>query len=102
MEVFVKGSIESLLVATRDRLGNIVTLDDVTTLTFDTKPKGGGTAIQTNVPVVLDTDDPMVAICEIDTTESGYTAGEEYWLYLKYTAGSEAPILGPVKFRVEA
>lgn len=101
MEVIVKGSVQSLLVALRDRLGNLTSLDDATSVTFDVQPKGGGTAIESNVPVTFDADDPMVAICEVDTTDSGYTAGEEYWMYLKYTTGSESPILGPVKFRVE-
>lgn len=102
MEVLTKGSIESLLVPVRDRLGNIDDLADVTNLKFDTKEKVTATAVQTNVNAVLDSDYPMTAICEIDTTLAGYVAGAEYHLYLKYVAGSESPILGPVPFRVEA
>jgi len=101
MEVLNKGSVESLLVAVRDRLTNIDDLATVTNLKFDTREKVAQTAVQTNVNAVLDSDYPMTAICEIDTTLAGYVAGEEYHLYLKYTAGSENPILGPVPFRVE-
>jgi len=101
MEVLKKGSIESLVVALRDRLGNVSTLATVTNLKFDTKKKSDNTAVQSNVNAALDADIPMSAICEIDTTLAGYVAGEEYKLYVKYAAGSEAPILGPRFFRVE-
>lgn len=101
MEVLKKGSIESLLVPLRDRLGNISTLSGVTNLRFDTKKKSDNAACETNKSVVLDADYPMTAICEIDTTLAAYTAGQEFKLYLKYTAGSESPILGPTFFRIE-
>ena len=101
MEVLKKGTVQSLLVPLRDRLGNIEDLAIVTNLRFDTKLKADDTACETNKLVVLDVDHPMTAICEIDTTIVAYTAGQEFKLYLKYTAGSENPILGPVFFRVE-
>lgn len=101
MEVLKKGSIESLLVPVRDRLGNIVTLTGVTSLLFDTRKKSDDSAVQTSVAVQLDADWPMTAICQIDTTLAGYVAGEEYKLYLRYVAGTEAPKLGPIFFRVE-
>lgn len=102
MEVLIKGSIESILVALRDRLGNISDLAAVSNLRFDTKKKDDDSAVQTNQLIALDPDFPMTAICSIDTTLAGYVAGEEYKLYIKYTAGSESPLLGPRFFRVEA
>lgn len=101
MEVLKKGSIESLLVAMRDRLGNISDLTVVSTLRFDTRKKSDDSAVQTNSLVALDPEYPMTAICSIDTTLAGYVGGEEYKLYIKYTAGTEAPVKGPVFFRVE-
>lgn len=101
MEVIKKGSVESLLVALRDRLGNVEDLALVSSLRFDTKKKTDNSAIETDIPVALDVDYPMTAICSISTTLVGYVAGQEYKLYLKYTAGSESPLLGPVFFRVE-
>jgi hypothetical protein len=101
VEVLTKGSIESLIVALGDRLGNITDLNAVSDLKFDTKKKLDNTAIETNKTIAVDSDYPMTAICEIDTTLSGYVVGEEIKLYIKYTAGSESPILGPRFFRVE-
>ena len=106
MEVLKKGTIESLLVHLRDRMRNIDSLGDVTNLRFDTKKKDDSSACETNKTATFDIDDPMVAICEIDTSLAAYVIEsdddhEEFKLYLKYTAGTENPILGPVFFRVE-
>lgn len=102
MEVLNKGSVEAIIVALRDRLANVDNLSvDVTSFVFSTHEKVNQTAVQTNVPVTFDADYPMYALCEINTALAGYVAGEEYLLYLKYTAGSESPRLGPVPFRVE-
>lgn len=101
MEVIKKNSVESLLVAVRDRLNNIDDLADVTSLRFDTKAKVDNTACETNKPAELDPEYPMTAICSVDTSLVVYEAGYEYKLYLKYTAGTEAPVLGPLFFRVE-
>jgi hypothetical protein len=101
MEVIKKGSIESLLVPLRDRLGNIQSLGDVTSLKFDTKAKADDADVEIDKIATFDVDLPMTAICPIDSTLAGYDAGQEYKLYLKYTAGSESPVLGPIKFRVE-
>ena len=101
MEVLKKGTVQSLLVPLRDRLNNVNDLATITNPRFDTKKKSDDSACESNKSVFLDTDYPMTAICEIDTTLSGYTAGEEYKLYLKFTSGSENPVLGPVFFRVE-
>lgn len=101
MEVLKKGTVEPILLPTRDRLNNVTDLSTVSGLSFDTKKKSDGSAVETSVPVTLDPDWPMTAICLITTTLSGYVGGEEYKLYLKYTAGSESPVLGPIFFRVE-
>jgi hypothetical protein len=101
MEVIKKGSVESLLVALGDRLNNVTTLTAVSNLTFDTKKKSDNAACETNIVALLDTDYPMTAVCKITTTLSAYDPAEEYKLYLKYTSGTEAPILGPIFFRVE-
>lgn len=101
MEVIKKGSIESLLVAMRDRLNNINDLSLVTNLRFDTKKKSDNSAVETDKAATLDPDYPMTAICPVDATLAGYVGGEEYKLYLKYTGGTESPIKGPVYFRVE-
>jgi hypothetical protein len=84
----------------RDRLNNIENLTDLSNLKFDTKDKEAATPVQSNVNIATDVDNPMWALCEIDTTLAGYVVDTEYALYVKYTNGSEAPILGPVFFRV--
>lgn len=102
MEALKKGTVQSLLVAVRDRLNNVDNLStDVSSLRFDTKKKSDMTACETNKLCATDSDYPMTAICEIDTTLVSYVAKEEYALYLKYSAGTENPVLGPVYFRVE-
>ena len=101
MEVFKKGTVEPLLVPLRDRLNNILDLATVSNLMYDTKKKSDNSACQSDALVALDSDYPMTAICEINTTLAAYASGEEYKLYLKFTSGSEAPILGPIFFRVE-
>lgn len=101
MEVLKKGTVESILVAMRDRLGNLSDLSTVSNPRFDVKKKSDGSAVQTNSVWTVDADFPMTAICPIDTTLAAYVAGEEYKLYVKYTAGSESPVKGPLFFRVE-
>jgi len=101
MEVLKKGTIEPLLIALRDRLGNIDDLTLVSGPLFDVKAKSNNAAVQTNSPWTVDAGEPMTAICLIDTTLVGYVPGDEYKLYLKYTAGSESPVKGPIEFRVE-
>lgn len=98
MEVIKKGSVEPLLVSLRDRLENILTLATVTGLVFDVKSKDEATTVQSNVATTFK---DMTVICLITTTLAGYVAGSEYNLYLKFSAGSESPVLGPVKFRIE-
>lgn len=108
MEVIKKGSIESLIIPLKDRLNNVNTLATVTGLVFDTKKKSDNSSCETDKVVVLDPDNPMWAICEIDSTGSNYDPSDpdtgekgEYKLYIKYDVGSESPIIGPIFFRVE-
>lgn len=101
MEVLKVGTIQSLLIPLRDRLNNVDDLADLTNLRFDTKKKTDNSACESNKVVLLDSDYPMTAICEIDATNAAYSPGIEFKLYLKFTSGSENPILGPVFFRVE-
>jgi hypothetical protein len=101
MEVLEKGTVEALIVAVRDRLGNVDDLSVLTNKFFDVRKKSDDTVVQTNVPWAVDSDFPMSAICEIDTTLAAYVSGDTYKLYLKYTSGSESPVKGPLEFRVE-
>lgn len=100
-EVLQKGTIEPLLIALRDRLGNLTDLSTVSSPFFDVKRQSDNTVIQSNQVWTVDPDYPMTAICLIDTSLAAYTAGETYKLYLKYAAGSESPLKGPIIFRVE-
>lgn len=101
MEVLKKGTIEPLLVSLRDRLENVSDLSLVGGKLYDVKKKSDNSSLVANATWTTDVDFPMTAICEIDTTPSGYAGGETYKLYVKYTNGSEQPILGPIYFRVE-
>lgn len=104
MEVLKKGTIEPLMIPLRDRLNNVTSLLTVSNLFFDTKKKADNSAVQTNALITVDSDYPMIAICEIDTTLAGYDVtpdDAEFKLYIKYTTGTEAPLLGPIYFRVE-
>ena len=101
MEVLKKGTVEALLVPMRDRLGNIDDLSTVSGPLFDVRRKEDNSAVQSNALWTVDPDFPMTVICVIDTTLAGYVAGDEYKLYIRYTAGSESPVRGPIEFRVE-
>ena len=101
MEVITKGSVEPLMVALRDRLGNIETLDDVTGKLFDVKKKSDDSNVHLNQVWFIDDDFPMYALCMIDTTVAAYTPGDEYKLYVKWTEGSAQVVKGPLYFRVE-
>lgn len=101
MEVIKKGSVESIVVVLNDRLNNISDLGTLADLRFfTTKKSDTATVVQPESIVAVDPDEPMWAICSIDTALAAYDPNEEYNLYIKYVAGSEAPILGPERFRV--
>lgn len=101
MEVLTKGTVEPLLVSLRDRLENVTDLTVVTGKLFNVRKKSDNSAIQPDTAWTVDADFPMQAVCPIDTTLVAYEAGQTYKLYLKYTSGADAPILGPEFFRVE-
>ena len=101
MEVLTKGTIEPLMVGLRDRLENISTLDDVTGKLFDVKKKSDDSDVQIGGVWFIDVDHPMIALCNIDTTLSAYTPGDEYKLYVMWDSGSEQVRKGPFFFRVE-
>lgn len=100
MEVIKKGSVESIIVAMGDRLENINDLGTVTNLRYFVHKKSDNSLVQPDSIPASDPDELMWAICTIDTTLSAYEVDMEYKLYVKYQAGSEAPILGPRNFRV--
>lgn len=102
MEVITKGSVEPLMVALRDRLDNIETLDDVSGKLYDVKKKSDDSNVHLGQVWFIDEDFPMYAICMIDTTLAAYTPGDEYKLYVKWTEGSSEVVKGPLFFRVES
>jgi hypothetical protein len=102
MEALTKGTVEPLMVALRDRLNNIATLDSVDGKLFDVKKKSDDSSVTSNQVWFIDTDYPMYAICMIDTTLAGFTPGDEYKLYVKWNSGAEQVIKGPLFFRVES
>lgn len=102
MEVLSKGTIQSLLIALGDKLNNVNDLStDVTDMKFEVRRKSDDVVCETNKTVLFDSDYPMTAICEIDTTLGGYVAGDTYKIYLSYVSGSEHPKLDAARFRVE-
>lgn len=102
MEVLHKGTVEALMVALRDRLGNINTLEDVDGKLFDVKRKTDDVMVTANQIWFIDPDYPMYAICVIDTTLANFTPGDDYKLYLKWASGAETVVKGPMYFRVES
>jgi hypothetical protein len=100
MDTIVKGSVESLLVALRDRLNNLTDASTLSSPLFYVHDEETDAAVQPDTPWTVDPDFPMTAICEVDTTLVAYVKGKTYNLYLKYTTGSEHPVLGPEPFRV--
>jgi len=97
MESIKSGTIEPLLVHLNDKLNAIIDLGDVTNLRFDVKDKDGNSKIANAVP----TFDGMTAICLVDTTAGGNWANGQYGLYLKFSQGSQSPVLRPVWFNVD-
>lgn len=95
----VSGSKEYMLVTVGDRLEDVIDLGPLSPTFSVYDPTD--TLKQTNVAAEVDTDDKLVAKCLIDTTSGGNWASNMYRLYLKLSASPEAPILGPVPFKVE-
>lgn len=101
MEVLTKGTVEVLIVPLRDRLSNIDSLDVVGGKLFDIDRKSDDESVVANGVWFTDVDHPMYALCNIDTTLSDFTPGDEYKLTIKWTSGSEQVKKGPFYFRVE-
>jgi len=101
MEVLKKGTVESLLIAMRDRLEVLTDLDNVTSRLFDVKLKDDDSAVQTNIAWSRHASKPMTGIFPIDTTLAAYVIGKEYKLYVKFTSGLDIVVKGPIFFRVE-
>ena len=97
--VLRSGTKEYLLVNVGDRIENV---DDLSALnpTFSVYDPND-TPMQVNVPANVIAGFLMVAQCLIDTTAGGGWPSNKYRLYLSLSASPEAPILGPVVFRVE-
>jgi len=100
MEAIKKGTVESLIVVLKDRLENLEDISAVGDMRFFVHKKEDDSLVQPDSVPAFDAEEPMWAICPIDTTLAAYEANKEYKLYVKYTAGSEAPVLGPENFRV--
>jgi hypothetical protein len=93
-----RGSIETLLVDIEDVLGNLTDLSTTTPM-FDVKDSSGNLK-QNNVVVTVDPAEPMRAECLVNTTVGGLWTAGKYYLYVKYTANPDAPILGGMEFHV--
>lgn len=93
------GSIEYILVTVGDHLENVASLS-LLNPTFSVYDENDDLMI-TNQVANTDIDQPMVALCLIDTTTSGGWTSGKYRLELKLQAAPETPILAPVEFMVE-
>ncbi len=100
MEAIKKGTVESLIVVLGDRLENLNDVSGITDLRFFVHKKEDDSLVQPDSVPAFDVEEPMWVVCSIDTTLGAYEADKTYKLYLKYTAGTEAPILGPELFKV--
>lgn len=92
----VSGTKEEILIKIGDRLDLVTALGPLNP-TFsvyapDDTPK------QTDIPATVE---GMTAKCLVDTTVGGNWPSDEYRLYLKLTPSPQAPLLGPVGFKVE-
>lgn len=97
MESIVIGSKETLLVDLEDTLGNLTDLTGVG-ITYDVKDETGTDKIS-DADIVVQPSAPMTARCLIDTSTGTWEAGH-YFLYLKFSLDPDAPILGPLEFKV--
>lgn len=94
----VKGTIETLLVPIEDDLLSLTTLAGTNPL-FDVKTRQG-TSMVSNATVTFDGGAPLRAKCLIDTNVPILWPAGKYFLYIKFTAVPDAPILGPLEFHV--
>lgn len=96
----VSGTKEYMLLTIGDRLEDVIDLNPLSP-TFSVYAPDD-TQKMTNVAAEVDTDNPLILKCLVDTTLGGNWASNIYRLYAKLSASPEAPVLGPVPFKVEA
>lgn len=101
MESIAVGTKQDLIVDVNDLLENINDLNG-TTPRYDVKDKSGVFKMQDQVPTVITNaeGDLMRLKCLIDTTAGGSWASGRYFLYVRFTAAPESPVLGPLEFKV--
>jgi len=93
MQELVKGTIEELPVEIHDRLGQLESLDGVTT-SFQITDEPGTNII---VPWTICNSTAMIALPLVNTSTMNYAI---YKLYVKVAVSPEFPILGPFEFAV--
>ena len=94
----VRGTTETLLVPIEDDLLNLTTLAG-TSPVFDVKTKQG-TFMITDAGVTFDGGEPLKAKCLVNTNLPTLWPAGRYFLYIKFTATPDVPILGPLEFHV--
>jgi hypothetical protein len=94
-----RGTKEDILVTIVDNADSPIT--DLTALSpkYSTKNPTGG-AVSTDVVAPIDGTNKMMMRCFIDTTLGGYATDGQYQLFVKFTSGTNVPVLGPVIFVV--
>jgi hypothetical protein len=85
-----KGTIEGVEVTLIDNTGTVTDLA-ASSPSYDVVNDAGTTVVTSGTA----TASGMTIHCRIDTTISAYTAGTHYNLFVKFTAGSESPRIGP-------
>jgi len=95
MESITVGSKEDLIVDVTDTMGNYADLS-VLTPKYDVKDKAGVMKMNNQNPIAIG----MRLQCLIDTTAGGNWTPGHYFLYVRFTAAPEAPVLGPLEFKV--
>lgn len=95
MESVTIGSKEELIVDVKDLIENYTDLSALAPR-YDVKDKAGNVKMNNQVPIV----NLMRLRCLIDTTLGGNWVAGRYDLYVRFTAAPEAPVLGPLEFKV--
>lgn len=90
-----QGTIETILVDVTDRTGQVLSLTGLAPR-FDVKDESGAYMMQN----VAATNAGMIAQCLINTNVPSLWPVNTYFLYLRFTASPETPVLGPLPFTV--
>lgn len=98
-QVLRSGTVEYILVHLGDHLEFV---DDIAPLnpSFEVYDPDD-LVMQALTPADVNAATPMTARCNVNTSTGGGWPSNRYRLYLHLTATPEAPILGPIIFRVE-